>query len=124
MSANNLYCPTLITKLNGKYFIVDCYHHRIIYNTNLTDSISKWKTIDYQFSGCHSIASNGDIYVVENTGTNEVIVLDANLKFKQKFVNIGNRPHKTIYDIATSRFYVISSLSPYIYCFKVQDNKL
>lgn len=118
-----LYTPTQIVNLNNLYFIEDCYHHRIIYTNDLENSISEWKTIDYEFSGGHSIASNGDIYVAESTGKNEVVIFDNNLQFKQKFLNIDSRPHKTIYDKDTDAFYVISSGTQEIYCFKVDENK-
>lgn len=118
-----LYTPTQIIKLNNIYFIVDCYHHRIIYSDNLENSISEWKTIDYEFSGGHSITSNGEIYVTESTGKNELIVFDSNLEFKQKFLNVGERPHKTIYDKDTDAFYVISSGTQEIYSFKMNTDK-
>ena len=115
---NNLFTATKIKKINNKYFINDCWHHRIIYNDNLKDDIYKWNTIDYKFSGCHTIASDGSIYVVDNTGMNEVIILDSDLKFIQKFINIGNRPHHVIYDEVTKKFYVVTANSQEIYCFK------
>ena len=121
---NNLYMPTLITKLNDKYFIVDCHHHRIIYNYNLKDSISKWKQIDFELAGCHTITSNGDIYMVDNTGLNEIIVFDKDLKFKQKFINVGDRPHKVEYDKNTNLFYAISSLTQEMYIYKYINEKV
>lgn len=111
-----MYTPTYITKLNDKYFIVDCYHHRVIYTDDINNEIGSWTTVDYEFAGCHSIASDGELYVIENAGYNEVIVLDQNLKFKQKFKNVGTRPHRTIYDSESQAFYVIDS--PKIICFK------
>jgi hypothetical protein len=108
--------PTHITKLNNKYFIVDCNHHRVIWSDNINSEVKDWNTVDVEFAGPHSIASDGDIYVIENTGYNEVIVLDSNLKFKQRLYNVGGRPHKTIYDLQTDAFYVVSA--PYIFCYR------
>lgn len=119
---NRLFMPTIITKLNDKYFIVDCHNHRIIYSNNINNDISNWEQIDFEFAGCHTIASDGNVYIIDNTGLNEVIVLDSNLKFKQKFTNIGSRPHYTIYDSNTNLFYVISSLSQEMYCYKTKNN--
>lgn len=111
-----LHTPTYITKLNDLYFIVDCWHHRILYTNNINNEIKDWLTIDYEFAGAHSIATDGDVYVIDNTGYNEVVVLDRSLKFKQKFKNIGIRPHRTVYDSVSKAFYVIAS--PNIFCFK------
>ncbi|MGE7940617.1 hypothetical protein ACQKNB_00880 [Lysinibacillus xylanilyticus] len=78
--------------------------------------IKEWEIADFTISGAHSIASDGDVYVVDNTGYHEVVVLDNDFKFKQRFKNIGERPHKVIYDDFTNAFYVIAT--PSIYCFK------
>ncbi|WP_342428555.1 hypothetical protein [Paenibacillus sp. FSL L8-0158] len=45
-----------------------------------------------------------------------MVVLDSNLNFKQKFSQVGYRPHKTIYDPVTQAFYVIAA--PTVFCFK------
>lgn len=104
------------------YFIVDCFHHRILYNDNLTDDIVEWTTIDYEFAGCHSIASDGNIFVVDNTGRNEVLVFDSTFKRVQTIPNVGHRPHKVIFK--NNRFYVLSSGTQTVYCYKVVDNRL
>lgn len=101
---------------------MDCYHHRLIWTDNLSRKIAEWKTVDVELAGSHSIASDGDIYVVENAGYNEVIVLDSNLRLKQRINNVNYRPHRTIYDPATDAFYIIAT--PNIYCFKKVDGKL
>ncbi|MHA6481049.1 NHL repeat-containing protein [Paenibacillus sp. strain BS8-2] len=118
MYGARLYAPTQITKLNGKYFIVDCWHHRVIWSEDISQPINEWKTVDFEFAGPHSIATDGDLYVVDNAGYDEVIVLGSNLKFRQRFSFIGiqERPHKTLYDATTQAFYVIAS--PYVLCFK------
>lgn len=113
---SRLYAPTHITKLNSKYFIVDCYHHRVIWSDSLTKPISEWVTVDVELAGGHSIASDGNIYVIENAGYNEVLVLDSNLRLKQRIANVTHRPHRTIYDPATDAFYVIAT--PNVYCYK------
>lgn len=121
---SRLYTPTQIIKLNNKYFIVDCYHHRVIYTDNLSKNIKEWDVVDYQFSGCHTITSDGEIYVVDNTGANEIVILDSNLKYKQKFIGSGVRPHHSIYDEVTDSFYVIAGNSQEIFCFRKQNNQL
>lgn len=72
--------------------------------------------IDYEFAGPHTIASDGDVYVVENTGRHEVIFFDNTFKFSKKFLGIGYRPHHTLYYQQTQSFFVVSA--PYIFCFR------
>lgn len=108
--------PTQINKLNDKYFIVDCYHHRIIYSSNINLEIGKWNEVNYEFSGPHSIATDGNIYVVDNAGRHEVLVFDSSFRRIQTIPNVGYRPHKTLY--TNSRFYVISSQTQTIYCYQ------
>ncbi|MFT8348697.1 hypothetical protein [Clostridium saccharoperbutylacetonicum] len=122
--SNNLFAPTRVDKLNDKYFIVDCWHHRIIYTDDFNNEIKEWKMIDYQFCGCHTIATDGELYVIDNTGANEIVVLNSDLKFMQKFINIGNRPHHVIYDVVSRSFYAITGNSQEIFCFTKENNLL
>lgn len=81
-----------------------------------------WNTVDFEFAGPHTIASDGDIYVVDNTGCHEVIVIDSNFKFKQRFSGISYRPHHTEYDPLTQAFYVVTGQN--IFCFKKNNGNL
>ena len=106
---NKLYTPTFITKIKKNYFIVDCWHHRILYSANM----NTWKVLDQEISGPHSIVSNGEIYVAEDTGKNAIRIYgethDKCLCLKQIITSIGIRPHRSIYSSKTDTFYIISS---------------
>ena len=69
----------MINKIGNEYFIVDCWHHRIIYNDNLNDEISKWKTLTDEIIGGHSIASDGEVYICDDTDGRKIRVLKKNL---------------------------------------------
>ena len=45
-----LYTPTFIEKLNGRYFIVDCWHHRIIHASDLNTPLVRWQTLVFNTS--------------------------------------------------------------------------
>lgn len=60
---SSLYTPTMIQKVGNDYFIVDCWHHRIIYNDNLRDKISAWKTLTEDINGGHTLAYDGELYI-------------------------------------------------------------
>ena len=106
---NKLYTPTFITKIKKNYFIVDCWHHRILYSAIM----NTWKVLDQEISGPHSIVSNGEIYVAEDTGKNAIRIYgethDKCLCLKQIITSIGIRPHRSIYSSKTDTFYIISS---------------
>ena len=53
----------MIQKVGSDYFIVDCWHHRIIYNNNLRDKISAWKTLTEDINGGHTLAYDGELYI-------------------------------------------------------------
>lgn len=114
----SLYTPTMIQKIDDTYFIVDCHHHRIIYNDNLTDEISKWNTLTKDIKGGHSIASDGELYIIDDTDNAMLkIFIKYKNKFQQKQIieNITGRPHYVAYDDDTKCFYVIASLEQKIY---------
>lgn len=109
---DTLYTPTQITKIGENYFIIDCYHNRIIYNNNIKDDISKWKTLTDNINGGHSIASDGELYVHDDTENSSLKVFrKENETFVQTQIieNVSGRPHYVLYDNKTQRFYVISS---------------
>lgn len=111
---DRLYTPTQISRIDGNYFIVDCWNHRIIYNDDLNAPIKDWKTLDDDIAGPHSIASDGQVYIAEDTGRHRLFVYKKTgdeFSRVQILDNMGNRPHKTIYDNVTERFYVMSSMT-------------
>lgn len=55
---SRLYSPTLLTKLEDTYFIVDAWHNRILYSRTLDAELQAWKVLDSELAGPHSIASN------------------------------------------------------------------
>jgi len=113
-----LYAPTLFTRIGEDYFVVDCWHNRVLY-TQAKDGVidwdlSTWKTMDEGLAGPHSIASDGEIYVVENTGHHSLRVYrkaDGGFEAIQEIADVGERPHRVLYDKATKSFYTLSAHS-------------
>lgn len=132
-----LYTPTYVTKIDNNYFIVDCWHHRIIYNKNLHDPIAQWKVLTNDIAGPHTIVSDGKILIAEDTGRHRLFVFqkipvitdDEMMEFEPNNTNkeyeltqilsdIGKRPHRIIYDEKTKLFYVIAAISQQISAIK------
>lgn len=117
----DLSVPTYITKVKNTYFIVDCYHDQIIYHDNLTDPLSQWKVMTSEISKGHTIASDGLVYLADDTENNRILVFeekDGVFYHTQTFEEIGNRPHYILYDDNTQTFYALSSMSGEIYLFR------
>jgi hypothetical protein len=114
---SRLLAPTSIEKLGPYYFIVDCWHHRAIWSRTLEPDIGRWHVLDDTLAGPHSIASDGEIYVVENTGHNAVRVYrpeGAGFRRIQEIGDLGTRPHRVRYDPATKAFYVLAADSQHL----------
>jgi hypothetical protein len=113
--------PTYITKIDGIWFIVDCYHNRVVYNDNVDESLTGFDIMCSEAVMPHTIAGDGTVYLIDDTENNRVLIYEKSSgKFilTQKFDNIGVRPHFTVYDEATDTFYVWSSESGELYCFR------
>ena len=125
---DRLYTPTQITKLFGTYFIIDCWHHRILYSKNISTSIASWKTLDDDLAGPHSIASNGSVYVVDDTGRHALKIYrslsDDKFELIQTVPNVGNRPHRVLYDHRNKQFLIIGSKDQSIHIFIEKNGKL
>lgn len=118
--------PTYMTKVKDTYFIVDCYHNQVIYNSNLTDPLSDWQIMTQDVSLPHTIASNGSVYLIDDTERNRILVMEEAVNANgtpvfvptQEFTGIGSRPHYIIYHEQTDTFYAWSSQSGEMYLFR------
>lgn len=123
--------PTWITQIDGLYFIVDCYNNQVIYNDNLSDPLTSWKVMTSDIYRGHTIASNGKVYLIDDTENNRILVMKKGINSNgdtvfvrtQEFGEIGTRPHFIIYNSANETFYVWSSMTGEMYLFKYSDEK-
>ena len=109
-SRAHLFAPTSIEKLGPYYFIVNCWHHRVIWSRALDPDIRRWHTLDDTLAGPHSIASDGELYVVENTGRHGIRVYRPEgdgFRRIQEIGAFGIRSHRVRYDPGAKAFYVL-----------------
>ena len=117
--------PTQITKVGELYFIVDCYNNQAIYNDNITDPINEWSVMTSDIVMGHTVASDGEVYLVDDTENHRILVLEYNgsaFDCTQIFENIGNRPHFIVYDETDNAFYVWSSMTGQMYVIEREKN--
>ncbi len=123
-SEYTLSVPTYVDKLGDNWFIVDCYHDQIIYNDNMTDPLNEWNVLTKDVSQPHTMASDGEVYLVDDTENHRVLVFeekDGMLYNTQLFNEIGQRPHYTVYDEDEKAFYVWSSTTGEMYIFRHEE---
>lgn len=120
----------MLNKVGDTYFIIDCWNSRILYADTLTNDLNKWKTlIDENYLGGHSVASDGQLYVFDNTDMQQLLVYIKNndtneFILSQIIENIEERPHFVLYNNNTELFYVIGSTNGSLYCFENTEGKL
>lgn len=113
-----LFAPTLLDKIGDTYFLVDCWHHRVLWSRILDGDVARWHTLDDSLAGPHSIASDGEIYVVEDTGRDGLRVYrreGEGFKRTQDISGMPQRPHRIRYDPQGKAFYVVAANSQDIY---------
>lgn len=117
----DLSVPTQLTKVEDTYFLVDCYHNQVICHDNLEDPLSSWTVMTDAIDKGHTLASDGTVYLVDDTEQNRVLIFEKQedvYVHTQTFREIGNRPHYIVYDAPTDTFYVWSSMSGEMYLFR------
>lgn len=122
----DLSVPTWYTFLDGLYFIVDCYHNQIIYSDSMEKPLHEWKVMDKELKKPHTIAFDGEVYMVDDTDNNKVVAYkkvvneDGSLYFErvQEFVDMGEEPHYVVYKEENARFYAWSSKSGQMWVFR------
>jgi hypothetical protein len=85
-----------------------------LYAHALHRELSRWRTLDNALAGPHSIASDGEIYVAEDTGRHAVCVYKprgSRWDKIQRIERVGVRPHRTRYDHRHGEFQIVSSNS-------------
>lgn len=127
-ASNNPYdrlkVPTQIAKIGDMYFIVDCYHDQVLYSNSLDKELKKWKIATHAVKQPHTIASDGTVYLIDDTENNRIVVLekeDGKFRHTQTLPDIGNRPHYIVYDEPTRSFFAWSSLTGEMYIIKRQQ---
>lgn len=116
-----LYSPTHIEKIGTEYFIVDCWHQRVIYNSSLSAPIKEWKTLSDTLGNSHSISSDGEVFLVDETNANEIRVFVRNGEtFNQTQIidRVGESPNRTVYDVESQTFFGISAMSQHVFTIK------
>lgn len=114
----DLSVPTYITKVQDTYFIVDCYHDQVIYHDSLADPLTDWHVLTGEIAKGHTIASDGLVYLVDDTEGNLILVFEKKegvFYHTQTLDEVGNRPHYIVYDAPTDTFYVWSSMNGEMY---------
>jgi hypothetical protein len=122
-----LYTPTFLTKIDSLYFIVDCWHNRILYSSTIDMPISGWQVLDDDLVAPHSIASDSVLYVVADTGRDRIRIYthrDGGFQRVQTMDNLGLGPHRVAYDPASTAFYVLASESQSIAKLKRRTDRL
>lgn len=118
---DTLNVATYITKIDDTYFIADCYHDQIIYHDNITDPLDEWAVLTDEVHYAHTIASDGNLYVVDDTENNRLLVFQrtkAGYVHTQTLENIGMRPHYVWYDEKNQVFMAWSSITGEMYLIK------
>ena len=116
--------PTCIARIDGTWFLADCYHNQILWN-DAEDAperpLTDWRVVTADATQPHTIAGVDGVYLVDDTENNRVLVFerveDAFVN-TQTFWNIGVRPHYTAYDPRSDTWYVWSSMTGELYLFR------
>ena len=118
---DTLNVATYITKVGDTYFIADCYHDQLIYHDNITDPLDQWDVLTDEVHYAHTIASDGIMFVVDDTENNRLMVFqktEDGYAHTQTLENIGMRPHYVQYDEKNQVFMAWSSITGEMYLVK------
>jgi len=91
-----LYTPTYINKIDDTYFIVDCWHDRVLFSDSIEKNIEKWMILDNRLRHPHSIIGLGDILITEDTENNRLCIYSKKNHKKVEEIYCEGRPHKLV----------------------------
>jgi len=124
---SRLYTPTVIEQYGKHTFIVDCWHHRLLYTTDINAPIEHWRTLTDRVGTPHSIASDGTFFLTEDSVKSKILVFQRKRNSYvqiQEITDVGSRPHRIIYDSETECFYGIAAISGELYVLQNRGDKI
>ncbi|WP_074013333.1 phosphatase PAP2 family protein [Candidatus Sodalis sp. SoCistrobi] len=123
---NTVYAPTYMVNIDNKWFLVDCWHSRILWNDKLDENLSNWKIMENKFSS-HTLAYDGKKYwATEDTEHGRIVFYTFDGKDFKEFSsidNLGRRTHRTIFDKERNQFMLLSATTGYFWRISIKDNK-
>lgn len=124
----NLYSPTYMVYLDGKWFIVDCWNNRVLWQTDPNLPVSQWRLMDGALQHPHSIAYGDGVFAVEDTEGARLNLYKfdqaLNVFVRQNSLELpaGSRPHRTVFDDKTKTFLTLGSMDQTLY--RVDANRV
>ncbi len=122
---SDLSVPTLLTKIDGTYFLVDCYHDQIIYSDSPDRPLEEWYVMTDQICRGHTLAGDGTVYLADDTEHNRILVFErkgGGYVHTQTLPDIGIRPHYIVYREEDACFYAWSSMTGEMYVLRRESN--
>lgn len=117
-----LYTPTQIVKVADYYMIEDCWNGRIVYSNKLQQP-AFMDTVTENIKGGHTIASDGEYFLLDDSENNQVLLYKINEPTKLlQIVKVDGRPHFILYN--EGRFFILSSFGACIYEAIISNGKL
>lgn len=124
---DSFFVPTQVYNFGGEFFITDAYHQQVLHTNNVNNAPCGWNPVGMDLNRPHAIASDGTIYLVVDTDNNRIVTYtktDIGYQLVESISDVGIRPHYTVYDSATGKFYVWSSMTGTMYIYKRVKNGL
>ncbi len=121
---SDLSVPTQLSRIGDTWFIVDCYHDQVIFHDNLEDPLSEWEVMTDQMSRGHTVAGDGEVYLVDDTENERIMILERageGFAFTQQFTGITGRPHYIVYNEEDHLFYAWCSTGGQMLLFERQE---
>ena len=110
--------PTQLTFFEGRFFLTDCYHDRVLIAREAGTPPRQWQVMDAAFDDPHAVAFDGQIYLVVDTEHNSVVTYRRRgevFEELQRIGGVGTRPHYVVWQDGI--FYVWSSMTGEMYLF-------
>ncbi len=121
---SDLSVPTQVNRIGDTWFIVDCYHDQVIFHDNLKDPLNEWEVMTDQMSRGHTVAGDGEVYLVDDTENERIMILERSgegFAFTQQFSGISGRPHYIIYNEEDHLFYAWCSTGGQMLLFEREE---
>ncbi|MCL2110062.1 hypothetical protein FWH30_00515 [Microgenomates group bacterium] len=127
MSPKSLRSPTLLAQTSHFFYLIDCWHHRVLFAPSLETPLKNWSALPTRFSFPHSLSSNNQVFLIDSTNHHQLLIFSAadNQLLETISLPSGHHsPHYLYYHSQQKLFYCLCARSQSLLTYHYQNHHL
>jgi hypothetical protein len=126
MFINTLFTPTLLARTPYFYYLVDCWHNRVLFSPTLDCNLRHWRVLIH-LPQPHSLATDGSVFVIDSTSSNRLFLFEAATNRQLDVISLPTSsvsPHYLYFSPQRQLFFCLCARSQTLLTMTVRHQRL